>query len=103
MNFIHEYVDWSEMWDTEVDVQASIDSMDEVIDQEIRDVLIDFKKDSTVELDISECQLTDQGTLVFVFSESGGQNESDNQGWSRSYWIEVDKDFLVISAEYDKG
>jgi hypothetical protein len=40
---------------------------------------------------------------VFFFGETGGQNESDNQGWSREYIFIVDEDFMVIDTEYRQG
>ena len=54
------------------------------------------------ELIREECYL-DDNYLYFFFSETGGQNESDNQGWGRDYQFVVDKDFNIIDEVYEQG
>lgn len=68
------------------------------------ETLKSFINDDSVELDFSECEI--QGDeLVFSFSETGGQNESDNQGWYRCYWFRVkpQEDFLITDSGYEQG
>lgn len=61
-----------------------------------------FKEDKDVELMYQECTINED-KLIFFFGETGGQNESDNQGWSRDYTFIVDANFLIIDAEYSQG
>ena len=35
--------------------------------------------------------------------KTGGQNESDTQGWSRDYCFIVDEEFFIMDASYEQG
>jgi len=100
MNSIAKYLDWGSIWENEVKIKSQIQHADEP------DVgrLMDFINDDKVELDFSECEIQDN-ELVFQFSETGGQNESDNQGWFRSYWFRVnpEEDFIISDSGYEQG
>jgi hypothetical protein len=93
---------WYEIWGYEVCLETSIDILEDGDHTETIDVIKRFIKDTEVELIREECYL-DDNYLYFFFSETGGQNESDNQGWSRDYQFVVDKDFLIINANYEQG
>lgn len=101
---IDKFINWDEIWSEEICLQTSIDCLEEDDDKniEIISVIKQFQQDKDVELIISECTLN-EGKLIFFFSETGGQNESDNYGWSRDYTFVVDSDFMIINAGYSQG
>lgn len=92
---IDRWIKWREIWDKEICLESPNDA-------EVIEVINQFKRDKDIHLDEDECQFTD-GELIFYFSESGGQNPSDTQGWSRGYTFVVDSDFSIIDAEYEQG
>ena len=95
---INEYIDFEAIWDYEVCISVEEYSDDE----DTIAVIKQFRKDDLVEFVKSECSLEDN-KLQFFFSESGGRNESDTQGWSRDYTIIVDAEFAIIKATYEQG
>lgn len=100
---IDKFIKWDEIWSEEICLQTSIDCLeDEDGNTKIIGVIQQFKEDKDVELMFSECTINED-KLIFFFGETGGQNESDNQGWSRDYTFTVDSDFLIIDAEYSQG
>jgi hypothetical protein len=101
---IDKYINWGDIWENEVCLKTAIDDFGERDGDhtETIDVIKQFIKDTKVELIREECYL-DDNYLYFFFSETGGQNESDTQGWSRDYQFVVDKDFLIINANYEQG
>lgn len=101
---IDKYINWDEIWDKEVCVQTSIDCLsDDKKNIKIIGVIEQFREDNDVVLTTSECTQGQDNNLVFYFGDSGGQNESDNQGWFRYYTFAVDSDFMIIDAEYCQG
>lgn len=110
---IDKYIKWDEIWCEEVCIQTSIDCLneDDKTENEIIGVIKQFQNDNDVTLDFNECVLNttsnlynnDGFTLTFFFSETGGQNESDTQGWSRDYVFIVNEDFMIIDAQYTQG
>lgn len=98
---INKYIKWDEIWTNEIDIQTSIDCLDEN-DVESIAALQQLIQDTEISLLSSECEVINNN-LIFCFSETGGQNESDNQGWDRMYTITVDSDFMIIDAEYSQG
>ena len=100
MNNINKYIDWSSIWNNEVNLLEEL----EYLTGNSLYILKSFIDDKDVELDPSECEISGK-YLIFTFSESGGQNESDTQGWSREYWFTVDpdSDFEIKSSEYQQG
>lgn len=108
---ISKYINWAELWDNEICLQTSIDCLDEddVTENEIINVIKQFISDKNVDLDFDECLLdsenryNENSVLIFFFSETGGQNESDTQGWSREYIFVVNDEFMIIDAEYRQG
>ena len=97
-----KYIKWDEFWEEEVDL-----TIDDFISDKAKEVLSQFKKDDSVSMIIEECnmQILDGDTweFIFQFSETGGQNESDTQGWSRDYYITIGEDYLLKDADYDQG
>ena len=93
---INKYINFDEIWCSEVVTDL------EFIDNKLLDLMEQFNNDDNVYLDVSECEF-DDNKLYFVFSESGGQNESDTQGWFRRYELTVDEDFMIIDIEYEQG
>lgn len=108
---INKYIKWDEIWAEQVDVQNAMEYLDYEDENECKiiTILSDFLKDKNVELNFDECcfeydsDKDNDGRLFFVFSEDGGQNESDTQGWSREYSFIVDSNFLIIEASYSQG
>lgn len=100
MNSIVKYIDWGSIWTNEVNVSEEI----EFLEGDEKIVARNFLKDKDVELDISECEIREDN-LIFVFSEQGGQNESDTQGWSREYCfcIVPQADFGIRYCNYEQG
>jgi len=98
---ISKYINWPQIWDEEVCLQTSMDILDDG-DENIT-IIQQFIDDGEVQLESDECFLNNDGTMVFFFGETGGQNESDNQGWGREYMFTVDENFFIISAEYSQG
>ncbi len=101
MNSIAKDIDWAAIWHDEVKIKSQI----EVSDESDIEVLKNFVNDDKVELDFSECEFQGGDYLLFQFSETGGQNESDTQGWYRLYWFRVkpDDDFIIIDSGYEQG
>lgn len=104
---IDKYINWVDIWDNEVCLKTAIDDFEQRDDEvynKIVETIKQFQKDENVTLLNDECSYdSDNGQLVFLFGETGGQNESDNQGWSRDYVFIVDEDFMVIDTEYRQG
>lgn len=99
---INKYINWNDIWDSEICLDSNIENLEDE-NKELFDILNQFKKDTEVSLDFDECEINN-GDLVFVFSETGGQSEGDSQGWSRVYYIVVDsEDFLIKDASYEQG
>ena len=100
MNSIAKYIDWAKIWSEEVQIKNQI----EYASKSNIENLKNFVNDDKVELDFSECEIQDDD-LLFQFSETGGQNESDTQGWYRSYWFKVnpEEDFLINDSGYEQG
>jgi hypothetical protein len=96
---IDKYIDWQSIWYNEI---ILLDILGYCNDK-YKEVINQFLKDDNVDLLLSECQLLENDELFFSFEESGGQNESDTQGWSRNYDFVFDKDFYLISVEYSQG
>jgi hypothetical protein len=93
---INKYINWAEIWDKEVDLTTCENP-------EIIDIIKSFSQEKEMELMRDECYITAMGNIIFFFGESGGQNESDTQGWSRDYTFTLDPDFMIIDAEYSQG
>lgn len=92
---IDKYIKWDEIWEEEIFLDSNDEKYHEIIEQ--------FLNDKNVELIYNECYINEHNELLFFFGESGGENESDTQGWSRDYTFIFDKDFLLIDAEYSQG
>jgi hypothetical protein len=99
---INKYIDWGEIWENEVCLETSMDCMEDDNKVNSIEVIKSFIKDSEVELLPDECYYQNP-FLIFCFSETGGQNESDTQGWSRDYRFVVDDDFIIVDASYEQG
>ena len=99
---IDKYINWNGIWEDEVSIETSLELLES--DDKINSirVLKQFIEDDDVSLICGECYIKDD-RLFFFFGETGGQNESDNQGWSRDYCIVVDEDFDIIEATYEQG
>ena len=102
---IDKYINWGDIWENEVCLKTAIDVFEDgEVYNEIVETIKQFQKDENVIILNDECSYdSDNGQLVFFFGETGGQNESDNQGWSREYIFIVDEDFMVIDTEYRQG
>ncbi len=99
MSSIDEYIDWSKLWFSE-ELKSTED-----VEEEYQETWAQFLNDEEVSLDASECSY-DKNTqlLIFVFSETGGQNESDTVGWSRDYHVAFHEyDLCFHSVEYQQG
>ena len=96
-----KYIKWEDIWDEEIGVpEVEEDSehfeMLEQFNNELKD-------NDGLELMVDECSQLENGNLYFVFGESGGQNESDTQGWSRDFTLEFEDDYTFVSIEYSQG
>ncbi len=99
---INRYIKWEEIWD-DVDLEDSMDLMEDANLQDSLKTIRCFINENSAEMIVDECYMRDD-KLFFFFGETGGQNESDPQGWSRNYTFVVDADDLtVMSAEYEQG
>tara|TARA_R110000744_G_scaffold317269_1_gene423909 strand:- start:1574 stop:1870 length:297 start_codon:yes stop_codon:yes gene_type:complete len=96
---VSKYVDWMELWFEEVCLDNSC--LDE-LRSKAKENLEMFKQDTDVELVNDECDIVESGYLIY-FGETGGQNESDNQGWSRDYCFHLDFDFIIQDVTYEQG
>lgn len=101
---INKYINWNEIWIEEVCIDKELNILEDIYN--VNPILINtikqFIEDKDVQLLFDECYMDDD-KLIFCFGETGGQNESDNQGWSRDYTFIVDPDFMIINAEYSQG
>lgn len=95
---IDKYINWGEIWEKEVCLETAKD----VLPQNLVVLIKRFQQEEEMELLLDECTKTTSG-LTFFFGETGGQNESDTQGWSRDYVFTVGNDFLIIDVEYSQG
>lgn len=98
---INKYIDWAAIWEHEVQIELVEEFMTDESDWKI---VQQFKGDDKVKLEVAECEMQDD-ELLFVFGEQGGQNESDNQGWDRTYWFKVapKMDFAIQDSNYGQG
>ncbi len=96
-----KYIKWEEIWDDEIGT-INIEEDNEYAEM-VKDFIEELYSDSELELMEEGCELLDNGNLVFFFSESGGQNESDTQGWSRDFTLEFEEDYTFVSIEYSQG
>ena len=95
---IDKYIKWDEIWNNEIFLDVDIDEQ-----PEFEKIINQFQKDDRVSIDTNECCIYNNKEFVFVFSERGGQSESDTQGWSREYYFTFDSDYLLIGAKYEQG
>lgn len=95
---IDKYINWEEIWDNEVCLDIPTDNLPP---KQIN--LIDrFREETDLELLFQECSY--DGDLLHIYwGESGGQNESDTQGWSRDYLFILDEDFIILDVIYSQG
>lgn len=102
MNVIHEYIDWESIWNNGIKIE---EYEEDWVNEEQWKLIRGFISDDKVDMNISECEVQGDHYLMFVFSETGGQNESDTQGWSREYWFRVkaDTDLMIIGCGYEQG
>jgi hypothetical protein len=100
MESINEYINWGMIWSEKVELKCQLEYLQPLH----LDNAKAFLNDKKVELDSSECEIQDD-ELLFQFSETGGQNESDTQGWFRCYWFRVDpsNEFEVTDSGYEQG
>ncbi len=98
---LSNYIDWSKIWEDELESGVDIDFIDEE-NIELIDLVNRFKADKTVSLLPSECQITDKEIIIF-FSETGGTSEGDLQGWSRDYSLCFDYEFNLKNIFYEQG
>ena len=96
---VSKYVNWMELWNEEVCLDESC--LDESLIK-AKENLEMFKQDIDVELMNYECDIVESGYLIY-FGETGGQNESDNQGWSRDYCFHLNFDFTIQDVTYEQG
>ena len=94
---IDKYIDWVKIWDNEINLDLEGEYC-----HCLSDLIKQFQSDTKAILNYEECSIL-ADDLCFVFSEQGGQNESDTQGWSRDYFFTVNSDFQLISAKYEQG
>lgn len=92
---IDKYIDFHSIWKNEIILDPKDERFTEIINQ--------FLNDNNLELLSCQCELVNGDEILFFFSESGGDNESDTQGWSRDYTFIFDKNFNLIDVEYSQG
>lgn len=97
---INEYIDFEAIWNEEIDLTGDFE---EKYSELLNNFLFEINNYDGLELLVTECDLRDNGNLLFFWSESGGQNESDNQGWSRDYSLLFNSEFELIDIEYSHG
>ncbi len=98
MNNLAPYLDWATLWDKYVRHQIFEEDYHSSDEWEL---MKKFQKDNRVDLDFSECEIQDD-EIIFQWSETGGQNESDTQGWYRLYWFRCkpEEDFIITDSGY---
>jgi len=95
-----KYIKWNEIWQNEIDLTIAID----YCPKKFKTLLKSFIEDKdNLELMVDECSILKDGRLFFFFGETGGQNESDTQGWSRDYSVIFDSEYLFKSIHYSQG
>ena len=103
MNELSKYIKWIEIWNNDVLCQFNVIDL-ELYDNDTRRNMQYFREETRLSIDLNQCEI--QGDeILFQFSETGGKNESDTQGWYRSYWFRVDpsQDFLITDSGYEQG
>ena len=99
-----KYIKWDEIWDNEIFLYKDDENGEYNEYAELINDFIDERNDnSDLELMQEECELLENGNLLFFFGESGGANESDTQGWSRNYIFVFTCEYLFCSVEYSQG
>ena len=94
-----KYIKWGELWSEEVCLETAKDYLK---NESYLRLLNNFLIDENITLNVDECVLNNK-KLYFIFSETGGQNESDTQGWSRDYVFVVSYDYNILEIYYEKG
>lgn len=107
---LSNYINWGDLWDEEIDLKTDLDFIEN--EKYIR-IINQFLNDDDVSLDFHECDClineyhNDDIIFMFNFSETGGQNESDIQGWYRSYWFSFKStnsgDLEFMNCNYEQG
>lgn len=94
-----KYIKWDELWGEEVCLETAKDYLTNDLYLKLLD---NFLIDENITLNVDECYLNNN-KLYFIFSETGGQNESDTQGWSRDYIFVVSYDYEILGIYYEQG
>ena len=97
---IDKYINWHELYDEEIDLSITVEY---VKNRKHKELINDFLLERNMDLMHDECSTNNKGDLIFFFGETGGQNESDTQGWSRDYCIVFNKNLDFKSIEYSQG
>lgn len=104
MNILNKFINWNYLYHQELrfSIDESLFDEDNNDDAKLIELIKQFKNDSQVELDKDECYIKDNQIILF-FSETGGENESDPDGWSRVYSLEFNGDGELINIDYSQG
>ena len=94
---INEYINWGLIWADEI----CLDTDEFENEEQLK--INQFNLDTSLELDNEECEMQDDGNMIFVWSVNGGQNESDTQGWYRMWWLEFNSECQLVSINYEQG
>lgn len=97
---IDKYIQWDELYYEECDLSVIVDY---VKNKKNKELIRRFLLEQNMQLMRDECSTNKKGDFTFFFGETGGQNESDTQGWSRDYEIVFNKNFDFKSIEYSQG
>ena len=94
-----KYIKWDDLWEDNCHIY--VDERDK--DDEYYLLLKNFEDDDEIELMEEECILSENGDLLFFFSASAGQNESDTQGYNWDYTLIFNSEYQFKSIEYSQG
>ena len=95
----NEYINWVDLWGEELKTNTEEDYS--LIENSTLD---GFRKEKGLILSTTECYVDfESKTFNLFFSKSGGQNESDNQGWYISYCLVFDADYTLKDISYEQG
>ena len=112
---LNKYIDWIKLWDEEVYLDETDFLIEDELHQTKKDELIEllnrFESNLNLSLDFDECfiEIINKDLIHFIFSftEYGGQNESDTQGWYVGYQFifqqENGGDLNLIDITYEQG
>ncbi len=102
MNILNKFINWNYLYHQELRYSVDSSVFDEYNDAKLIELIEQFNAETELELIKDECYIQDNKIVIF-FGETGGQNESDPDGWSRDYSLVFNGDGELEEINYMQG